>query len=101
MQYSVQPRDRTFVKSYEFLSFVKNIVKNISENLNAKYNQKLLDHAKQPAADALEACSKRVIQKTAEATDELIGNKIADSVIKVSKSSEQNNLETVTNEKDK
>ena len=51
MQYSVQPRDRTFVKSYEFLSFVKNICKNISENLNVKYNQKLLDHAKQPAAD--------------------------------------------------
>ena len=49
----------------------------------------------------LEACSKRVIQKIAEATDELIGNKIADRVIKVSKNSEQNNLETVTNEKDK
>ena len=57
MTYSVQPRDRIFVKSYGFLSFVKNmgksIGKNISKNLSGKYSpgmlamhQKLLDHAK-------------------------------------------------------
>ena len=31
--YSVQPRDRTFVKDYRFLSFVKNIGRNIGKNL--------------------------------------------------------------------
>ena len=40
--YSVQPRDRIFVKSYAFLSFAKNlgrsIVKNISKNLSSKYS---------------------------------------------------------------
>ena len=49
-RYSVQPGDRTFLKRYGFLSFVKNIGKNIgknlSENLSGKYSQKLLDHAK-------------------------------------------------------
>ena len=38
--FSVQPRDRIFVKSYGFLSFAKimgkNIGKNISKNLNGK-----------------------------------------------------------------
>ena len=28
-KYSVQPRDRKFVKGYEFLSFAKNMGKNI------------------------------------------------------------------------
>ena len=42
----------------------------------------------------IKAASKRAIQKTAEATDDLIGNKIADSITKVSKTSPQNNSET-------
>ena len=46
----------------------KNIAKNIRKNLSGKDSQKHLDHAKQYATDALKATSKRVIQKTAEAT---------------------------------
>ena len=45
--------------------------------------QKLLDHAKQSATDALKTSSKRVIRKTAEATDDLIGNKIANKITKL------------------
>ena len=55
--YSVQSRDRIFVKDYEFLSFAKNIGKNIgkkiSGNFSGKYSQKLIDHTKQSATDAL------------------------------------------------
>ena len=55
-RYSVQSRDRIFVKHYEFLSFSrnmdKNIDENISKNLSGKYSQKLLDHSKQSALDA-------------------------------------------------
>ena len=58
----------------------KNIGKNISKNLSSKYSQKLLDHAKQPATDAFNTASKRVIQKTAEATGYLILNKIANNI---------------------
>ena len=50
-----------------------------------KYSQNLLDHAKQSAADALKTSSKRVIQKTEEATGDLIGNKSVDRIIEVSK----------------
>ena len=56
---------------------------------------------KKSATDALKTSSKRVIQKTAEATGDLIGNKIANRIIEVSKNSQQNNSETVTNEHDK
>ena len=50
MHYSIEPKDRIFVKGYKFLSFAKNIGKmlgkNISKNLSEKYGQKLLDHDK-------------------------------------------------------
>ena len=105
MRYSVQPRNRIFVKGYGFLSFARNmrrnIGKNISKDLSGEYSQKPLDHAKQSATDALKNTSKREIQKTAEATGDLIGNKIADKIRKVSKTLPQNNLETITNEHDK
>ena len=47
--------------------------------------QKLIDHAKISATDALKTSLKRVIQKTAEGTGDLIVNKIANSSTKVSK----------------
>ena len=42
--------------------------------------------------------SKRAIQETAEATDDVIGNKIANKIKKVPQNLRQNNSETVTNE---
>ena len=66
-----------------------------------KYSQKLLNHAKQSATDALKTSSKRVIQKTAETTGDLIGTEIANKIAKISKTSQQNNSETVTNEHEK
>ena len=54
---SAQPRDQIFVKHYGFLSFArimgKNVGKNISKNVSSTYTQKLLDYAKQSAADAV------------------------------------------------
>ena len=49
---------------------------------------------KQSAIDPLKTSSKRFIQKTAEATGDSVGNKIIDKIIRVSKTSPQNNLET-------
>ena len=46
MRYSVQPRDRMFVKGYEFMYFPKNmgkgIGKNISKYLSGKYSHFLI-----------------------------------------------------------
>ena len=59
--------------------------RDISKYVSGKYSQKLLDHARKSAADALKNASNRVIQKAVEATGDLIGNKIADRITKVSK----------------
>ena len=66
-----------------------------------KYSQKRLDYARKSATDAFETASKRAIQKTAEATGDLVGNKIAGRITEISKNSQQNNLETITNKNDK
>ena len=58
----------------------KNIGKNISKILNCKNIQKLLDHAKQSATDALKNTWKRVIQIKVEGTGDLIIKKIAESL---------------------
>ena len=81
MRYSVEPRDRIYVKEYGLLPFAKNMGSSLSNN----YGQKLLDSAKKFTADAIKTASKRPIQKTAEATDNLIGSKIADKIASVSK----------------
>ena len=89
MLYSIEPRDRIYVKGYGFLSFAKNIgahATKVAKNLSNKYSQKLLDSVKKSTTDAIKPASKREIQRTAEATVDLIGNKIADKITSISKS---------------
>ena len=57
----------------------------LSQSLIGKYNQKHFGHAKQSATDALKTSSKRFIQKTAEGTSDLVGNKIANKITKFQK----------------
>ena len=59
----------------------------MGKSLSIKYGQKLLDSAKTSTTDAIKTDSKRAIQKTAEATGDVIGNKIADKITCVSKKS--------------
>ena len=73
----------------------------MSKNLCDTHRQKCLDHAKKSATNALKTSSKRVIQKVAGETGDLIGNKISNRITNVSKNSQQNNSETVTNKLDK
>ena len=87
IRYSIEPRDRIYVKGYVFLSFAKNMGKSLSN----KFGQKLLDSAKKSTVDAIKTASKTAIQKIAETTGDLIGNKIADKITSVSKKSNNNN----------
>ena len=86
MRYSIEPRDKIYVKGYGFLSFAENMGKSLSN----KYGQKLLDSPKKFTTDAIKTASKRALQKT-EATGDLIGNKIADKKTSVSKKSYNKN----------
>ena len=54
----------------------------MGKNLSKKYSQKLLDSAKKSTTDTIKTASNRAIQKTAEATGDLIGNKTADKITK-------------------
>ena len=81
MRHSIEPKERRYVKGYGFLSFAKNIGRNVSK----KYGQKLVDTAKKSVTDALKIVSKRAIQKTAEASGDLVGNFIADKITSISK----------------
>ena len=88
MRYSIEPRERGYVKGYGFLSFVRNIgphAAKVAKNMSNKYSQKLADTAKKSATDVIKTASKRTIQKTAEATGGLIGNKITDKITRASK----------------
>ena len=69
MKYSTEPRIREYVKGYGFLSFAK--------NFGNEYGKKLMDTATKTGLDAAKTASKKVVQKTAEATGDLIRNKIA------------------------
>ena len=102
MRYSVQLKDQMFAKGYRFLSFGKSmdkiVDKNIGRNVSAKYSQNFHYRAKQSAKDKnylkLNTTWKRVISKTAEvAVGDLNGNKIANTITKVSRISSQNNSE--------
>ena len=81
MRYSTEPRFRKYVKVYGFLSFAK--------NFGYKYGKKLMDTATKTGMDAAKIDSKRVVQKTAVATGDLIGNKIADKFTSIGKSKEK------------
>ena len=67
----------------DFFSFAKNIGKNLSN----KYSLKLLDSTKNYIIDAIKTTSKRSIQETAEATGDLVGNKIAAKITNILKKS--------------
>ena len=72
---------KIYLKGYGFLSFAKNKGK----NLYNKYSQKLFNSTKKSTTYAIKTSSKRPIQKTAEATGDLIGNKTTDKITSVSK----------------
>ena len=88
MRYSIETRERRYVKGYGFLSFAKNMgtrATRVAKNLNNKYGQKLLATVKKSATDELKIAGKIAIQKTAEASGDLVGNFIADKITSISK----------------
>ena len=81
MRYSTEPRFIQYIKGYGFLSFAR--------KLGDKYGKKLMDTVTKTGIDAATSASKRVVQKTAEATGDFIGNKIADKITSTGKPKEK------------
>ena len=54
-----------------------------------------MDTAARTGIDAAKAASKRVVQKTAKATGDLIGNKIAEKITSVGKSKQEDKTKKI------
>ena len=91
MRYSLEPSYRKYVQGQGFMSFAKNIGnkygrkifdKNIDvgKNRSNEYGRKILDKSMDAGKDFAKITGKKVLRKSAEATGEMIGNKIADRI---------------------
>ena len=70
MCYSIEPRERRYVKVYGFLSFAR--------NFGDKYSKSLMDKEIDVNKKIAKTAGKKILKKSAKATGDLIGNKIAD-----------------------
>ena len=68
MRYSLEPNCIKYVQGYAFLSF--------GGRFKDKYGKRLTDTATKTGIHAAKTASKRIVQKTVEASGDLIGNKI-------------------------
>ena len=105
MRYSIEPRERKFVKGYGFMSFARNFGNKYGKklmntaietgtNFNSKYGKKLTDTAIKTGKDFATIAGKQIVHKTAEATGDLIGNKIAHKVTSASKKSHNEDIQS-------
>ena len=72
MRYSIQPRERRYVKGYGFMSFAR--------NFSDKYSKSLMDKGINVSKKFAKTAGKKILKETAKATGDLIGNKIADKI---------------------
>ena len=87
MRYSTEPKFRKHVEGYGFLSFAR--------KFGEKYGKTLMNAAAKTGIDVAKIGSKRVVQKTAEATGDLIRNKITDKITSRDKSKEKEKTKKV------
>ena len=86
MRYSIEPRERRYVKGYGFMSFAR--------NFGNKYGKKLMNTAIKTGKDFAMIAGKNIVHKSAEATGDLIGNKIADKITSASKKSHNEEIQS-------
>ena len=105
MCYSIEPREKRYVKGYGFLSFAKNFGNKYGKKLmntaiktgtifNSKYGKKLTDTAIKTRKDFSTIAGKKIVHKSAEATGDLIGNKIADKITSASKKTHNEEIQS-------
>ena len=86
MRHSLEPEYRKYVKDYGFLSLERKFGDKYGKSMISSKNvKKLMDGATKASKDFAKIAGKKVIHKTAEATGDLVGNKIADKITSVSK----------------
>ena len=79
MRYSIEPRERRYVKGYGFMSFARNV--------SDKYSKSLMDKGIDLSKTFAETAGKKILKETAKVTGDLIDNKTADKITSASKKS--------------
>ena len=96
MRHLLEPEHRKYIKGYGFLFFARNFgdkhdkklmntAIKTGTNFNSKYGKKLTDTF---CYDFATTAGKKIVHKSAEATGDLIGNKIADKITSMGRSKE-------------
>ena len=80
MHYSIEPREKRYVKGYGFMSFAR--------NFSDKYRKSLMDKGIDLSKTFAKTAGKKILTETAKASGDLIGNKIADKITSASKKSQ-------------
>ena len=88
MRYSLEPTYRRHVKGCGFLSFARTFGDKYGKKLmdtatnvrTSKYGKRIIDTTKKQGTEFAKRAGKRIVQKSAQATGDLIGNKIADKI---------------------
>ena len=86
MRHSLEPEYNKYVKGYGFLSFARNFGDQYGKSINNSKNvKKLMDDATKISKDFAKIADKKIIHKSAEATGDLVGNKIAGKITSMGK----------------
>ena len=91
MRYSLESHCRRYVQGQGFMIHARNIGNkygkklfdkslNVGKSMKKKYGKKILDNSLSASKDFAKIAGKKVLTKSAEATGNLIGNKIADRI---------------------
>ena len=96
MRYSLEPSYRKYVQGQGFMSFAKNIGNkygkrlldksiDVGKNISNKHVRKILDKSMDAGKVFAKIAGKKALHKSAEATGEMIGNKIAGRITRSSR----------------
>ena len=105
MRHSLEPAYRKYVQDYSFLSLARKFGDKYGKKLmntatkvgTSKYGKKVIYTTKKQGSEFVKTAGKRIVQKSAEPTGDLIGNKIADKITSLGK---LKNKERETNEEE-
>ena len=101
MKHSLEPTYRRYVQGYGFLSFARKFGdkygkklmntatktgRNTAKKFGQEYGKNLMDTAKKQGTNFAKAADKRILQKSAGVSGDLLGNKIADKITSLGQS---------------
>ena len=111
MRYLIQPKYRKYVQGCGFLSFARKFGIKYGKKLvntgisyakkfsNSKYGKKIIDTTKKERINFSKIAGKKILPKSAEATEDLTGNKIADKITSLGNKPKNEELEEQQSEK--